>query len=146
MEVRLKADRGGYVSIDVTMRENPKATDYWDGKWLESRVRLAAGGFRAEFAATLRAEEFVRFRDGVRACMTNLTGTFEFATMEHQLEIVGSGDGLGHFTAQCIARDVAGIGNELRFELELDQTVLPTWAFALDELVTTYPVVGKSNG
>ena len=75
--------------------------------------------------------------------MTDLKGTFVFETMEEQLSIVAKGDGMGHFTAECTARDAAGSPNPLTFTLYLDQTRLPPLAAELDALVRAYPVVGK---
>ena len=45
-------------------------------------------------------------------------------TMEEQLKLELDGDGRGHVTCRGEARDVAGTGNVLRFELALDQTQL----------------------
>ncbi|MBI3522372.1 MAG: hypothetical protein HY071_04635 [Chloroflexi bacterium] len=62
--------------------------------------------------------------------------------MEEQLSIVAKGDGMGHFTAECTARDAAGIGNLLTFTLSFDQTRLGPLAAELDALLRAYPVVG----
>lgn len=142
MQVTLAADEGGQVVFDVAGREHG-TDDYWDGNWLSCRISVHARGFRGAFDASLRAEEFVRMRDGVRVCMTDLKGTFVFETMEEQLSIVAKGDGMGHFSAECTARDAAGSPNLLTFTLYLDQTRLPPLAAELDALVLTYPVVGK---
>jgi hypothetical protein len=122
VEINLAADEGRQILFEVFGREHAAQDDYWDGNWLSSRVSVHAGAFRGAFDASLRAEEFVRLRDGVRACMTDLRGTFAFETMEEQLSVVANGDGLGHFTAECSARDAAGWGNLLTFTLSLDQT------------------------
>jgi hypothetical protein len=142
MQVKLAADEGDQVVFDVADRERD-SDDYWDGNWLSCRVSVRARGFRGAFDASLRAEEFVGMRDGVRACMTDLKGTFVFETMEEQLSIVAKGDGMGHFTAECTARDAAGWGNLLTFTLVLDQTRLGPLAAELDALVRAYPIVGK---
>jgi hypothetical protein len=142
VQVTLAADEGGQVVFDVAGREIG-TDDYWDGNWLSCRVSVHARGFRGAFDATLRSEEFVRMRDGVRVCMTDLRGTFVFETMEEQLSIVAKGDGLGHFTAECTARDVAGWGNLLTFTLSFDQTRLAPLAGELDALLRAHPVVGK---
>ena len=142
MQVTLAADEGGQVVFDVTGREIG-TEDYWDGNWLSCRVSVQAGGSRGAFNTTFRTEEFVRMRDGVRVCMTDLRGAFVFETMEEQLSIVAKGDGLGHFTAQCTASDAAGPGNVLTFVLSFDQTRLAPFAAELDALLRAYPVVGK---
>jgi hypothetical protein len=142
VQVTLSADEGGELVFDVAGREHG-TDDYWDGNWLSCRVSVRSRGFRGAFDASLRSEEFVRMRDGVRVCMEDLRGTFVFETMEEQLSVVAKGDGLGHFTAECTARDAAGWGNLLTFTLTFDQTRLAPLAAALDALVRAYPVVGK---
>jgi len=143
--VTLLGERGAEVRIEVFGREHPGYDDYWDGNWLMSRVGVHAGGFRGQFRPSLRAEDFVRFRDGVRVCMTDLRGAFVFETMEEQLSIIARGDGLGHFRAECRAQDEAGTGNELTFTIDLDQTYLAPLALQLDNLLKAYPVVGHRN-
>lgn len=142
MKVTLAADEGDQVVVDVGGREHG-TDDYWDGNWLSCRVAVRARRFHGAFDASLRAEEFVQMRDGVRACMNDSRGEFEFKTMEGQLSIVAKGDGLGHFEAECSANDAAGWGNLLTFKLKFDQTCLPTLFAELDALVKAYPVVGE---
>jgi len=141
----LMGDGGAEVRFEIFGREHPEQSDYWDGNWLLTHVILRAGGFRGEFQPSLRVEEFVRLRDGVRVCMTDLRGTFVFETMEDQLTIIAKGDGLGHFRAECRAEDVAGTGNELTFTVDLDQTYLQPLASQLDAVLRAYPVLGHPN-
>jgi hypothetical protein len=142
VQVALSEDHGGQVVIDVAGRQHG-TDDYWDGNWLSCRVSVRAGAFGGAFDASLRTEEFVRMRDGVRVCMGDPRGTFVFETMEEQLSIGAKGDGLGHFTARCIARDEAGIGSVLTFELSFDHTHLAPLAADLDALLRAFPVIGK---
>lgn len=141
MQVTLAADDGELL-IEVFGREQA-GDDFWDGNWLRCRVGMRAGGFIGTFDPALRSEEFERMRDGVRVCTNDLSGTFVFETMEEQLSIMAKGDGLGHFAAECEARDAAGYGNLLKFELHFDQTRLAPLAAELDALLLVYPVVGK---
>ena len=140
--VTLRGEAGAEVQIELVGRAHPEQQDYWDGNWLRTRVKVRAGGFRGEFEPELRAEEFARLRDGVRVCLTDLRGTFVFEALEGQLEITAKGDGLGHFRAECRAEDVAGIGNELTFTIDLDQTYLPPLASQLDAALKAFPVLG----
>jgi len=143
MQINLRADDGrSEVSIDVRGRELG-GDDYWDGNWLDCRVSIRAGDLRGMFDATFRVEEFIRMRDGVRVCMTALDGTFVFETMEEQLSIIAKGDGVGRFTAECMADDASGVRDELTFEFSFDQTQLEPLATDLDKLIKTYPLVGK---
>jgi hypothetical protein len=111
MRVRIDADDGDFIDIEIVGREHPGAEDYWDGNWLSSRISVKGRGFRGSFDASLRVEDFIEMRDTVRACMADLRGTFVFETMEGQLSITAKGDGLGHFEAACTGRsDPAPIG------------------------------------
>lgn len=101
------------------------------------------GGFRAEFAAQLRAEEFSSFRSGVAALHESLRGNAQFATMEEQLLLDVSGDGRGHIRLQGRARDRAGSSNALSFEIDFDQTYLAATLRQLNALVREFPVRGS---
>ena len=48
-------------------------------------------------------------------------------------------DGLGHFTMKCVARNPAGIGSTLRFELFFDQTEIPAVLRQLESVVARFP-------
>jgi hypothetical protein len=54
--------------------------------------------------------------------------------------MVFSGDGLGHINIDCKARDEAGIGNTLKFELAIDQTEIQGLIYQLDEILKAFPV------
>src|SRR5437868_947757 len=65
--------------------------------------------------------------------------------MEDWLALSITGDGLGHFSADCVARDQSGIGNKLAFKLTFDQTELPGMLRELDELLRLFPVRGGGD-
>ena len=67
------------------------------GNWIDTTIEVAAGSFRGEFEALLRAEEFARFRDQLRVLYETLKGGAKFETMEKPLAIEIEGDGKGHF-------------------------------------------------
>jgi hypothetical protein len=134
------------VIVSPSCRERPDATDYWDGNWICTTITLAAGAFRAEVEAQLRAEDFVRFRDRLRPLHAKLVGRAKFDTMEEWLSIDVEGDGKGHFRADCVAVDTPGTGNRLTFAIELDQTDLPEILKGLDAIALAFPVVGALEG
>jgi hypothetical protein len=140
---RIGGSNREHVVVHVTRRERAEANDYWDGNWVYATVKVAARAFRGEFEAQLRAEEFVRFRDQLRALCEALKGGAKFETMEGQLAIDVQGDGKGHFHAACLAVDQPGIGNRLTFGLDFDQTELPEILRGLDAICVAFPVVGK---
>jgi hypothetical protein len=135
-----------HLLVEPTHWEFPDAEDYWDGNWVYANVTVVVGGFRGSYEAMLRTEEFVRFRDHLGQLYGKLTGAAAFETMEHWLAIRVEGDGRGHFTAKCEARDQPGMGNKLLFDLTFDQTELPLLLRDLNELTRAYPVRGKPDG
>jgi hypothetical protein len=119
---RIGGSNREHVIVRATRRERPEASDYWDGNWVSATVKIAAGAFRGEFEAQLRAEEFVGFRDQLRPLFESLKGHAKFETTEGWLTIDVQGDGKGHFTRPVSPMDEPRIGNQLTFGLDFDQT------------------------
>jgi hypothetical protein len=134
-----------FVDVTVKGRSHPKATDYWDGNWLRSEVRVVAGGFRGAFEADFRAEEFARFLKELEALYASLRGAAVFATLEEQLRLELDGDGRGHIAVRGQARDQAGTGHQLLFRLQLDQTMLSAVLDDLRRLVAAYPTISAGT-
>ena len=149
--LRIGGEETEYLLVQVLRRSHPQCDDFWDGNWIETRITLSAGGFRGRFRASLRSEEFVRFRAGLRRVYASPrtaipTSVAEFAALEEQLTIRVIGDGPGHFTAECVAVDEAGTGNRLEFTLRFDQSCIPALLTDLDALITAFPVKGTAAG
>jgi hypothetical protein len=142
---RFGGDAAEYVEVTILGRLAPNATDFWDGNWLLSEVRLRSGGFTGAFSANLRTHEIADFTAELHNLHTTLRGTADLRTMEEQLTLGFAGDGRGHVTIKCEARDQAGVGNQLRFELSIDQTDLTPLLRQLDGVVARYSVVGKPD-
>ena len=143
----LIGDEGGqHLLMRALHRPDPQETDYWDGNWIESQVLVAAGGFHGSIGLSLRAEEFVDFRDQLASLSERLDGTARFSTMEGQLKLTLSGDGKGHVLVEGVVLDEAGVGNSLSFSFEIDQTYLSGLLQSLDAVITRFPVVGRRHG
>ena len=134
-----------YLIIHVMNRECPQSSDYWDGNWVKSTIKVSAGGFTGKVKASLRAEEFVSFMDDLSMLYEKLSGQAIFKTMEQWLSITVVGDGLGHFEAQCKLSDnaPAGGGNTLYFTINFDQTFIPGIIGGLKRIVKAFPVIGS---
>ena len=141
-EFSIDGHESGRLNVQVYMRSHI-ATDYWDGNWVDSSIKIFAGGFSGSFGASLRTEEFKSFRDQLAKLYSRQSSTAEFTTMEEQLRIHVNGDELGHYTAECSAVDRAGIGNRLSFELQFDQTDIPSILAGLDSIIESFPVIGN---
>ena len=138
---RIGGQNAEYVEVRVVSR-SPEP-DYWDGNWLSCNVSVAAGGFRGRYIANLRTEELKQFHMEVQTLYESLAGVACLRTMEEQLNLVLEGDGRGNVTCRGEARDAAGTGNVLRFELALDQTQLFGMKVQLSEILSRYPVRGS---
>jgi hypothetical protein len=133
-----------FLDVKIVGRSHA-SQDYWDGNWLNADIQIATGGFHGRFGAYLRAEELKIFHDSLMRLYSFDTKAVKFETMEEQLSIGIQGDSLGHFTAECEARDQAGIGNRLSFTLNFDQTELPEILKGLEEALKEFPVIGNPN-
>ena len=132
-----------YLNVQITGRSHPGSQDYWDGNWVNADIEIDAGSFRGRYGAYLRAEELKDFRDALARLYSFDSKEAKFETMEGQLIIRVTGNGLGHFVAECEALDQAGICNRLIFSLEFDQTEIPEMLKGLDVVAREYPVIGK---
>ena len=138
---RIGTSNRAHIVVGASRRQHPEARDYWDGNWLLGTVSIATGAFRGSFEAQFRADEFVRFRDQLRALYEKLVGRAVFDPMEPWLRIEVEGDGRGHFRVRCRADDQPGVGNTLTFSLEFDQTELPGVLVDQDVICEAFPVI-----
>ncbi len=113
LTIRLGSAERGHVR--VTVCEPVGTRDPHDYDWVPATIEVGSGAFSGAYDATLRADDFFRFRDALRPLYESLEGRATFETLEHQLRIVVDGDGKGHFHATCEARDDASFGNRLVF-------------------------------
>ena len=143
LSVRIGNQSGQFIVLSPLRRSHQAANDYWDGNWVKTTVRLSAGAFRGEYEADLRVDEFLGFRNSLAELYKTLKGEAAFSSMEQWLEIHIKGDGKGHMTAECVAKDCPGTGNYLTFDLELDQTDLPPILDSLNQILGKFPIKGK---
>jgi hypothetical protein len=144
LELRIGRPPENWMRIQVLIRSHYGATDYWDANWLDCDVDINARPFSASFRATLRTDEFERFREGLKTAHEILTAGAVFESMEEWLTIEAKGDGLGHFTAHCQA--TAGPDRvNLRFEINFDQTDIPEMLRSLDAILEKFPVLWKAS-
>jgi hypothetical protein len=103
--------------------------------WIESDVEIKAGGFTGSYNAAFMVYDFSLFRDQLKLIYDDLNGIAKFISLEGQLQINIKGDGLGHLMADCIAMEKVGYGNELRFQIDFDQTYIPMLLKQLDSII-----------
>ncbi len=143
---KIGASADSHLEVTVSARAHPACTDYWDGNWVRANVAIATGAFRGTYEATLRSEELLGFKNQLRPLGGALDGSATFKTMEEWLLIEVAGNGKGHFRAKCVAKDEAGIGAILTFEVLFDQTQLSEIVRGLDAICAAFPVLGGRGG
>jgi hypothetical protein len=137
---------GAHIILLPRVRSHQGATDYWDGNWVDCTVAVRAGGFRGEYVACLRTEEFASFRADLERLHRELRGLGRFRSMEEWLDIEVSGDGRGHFKGLCRLKDRAGDGNLLECKVEFDQTDVPGMLEQLRSIEAAFPAIGSPAG
>lgn len=142
---RIGADNSHYLTVRPLYRPYDQCHDYWDGNWVKSQITIRVGGFNGNITASLRTDEFFRFKEELSKLYSTLKGQASFSSMEHWLTVHVEGDGLGHFEADCVVMDEAGIGNRLQFRLVFDQTELPGIVKSLEGILRAFPVRGKTD-
>lgn len=142
LEVIIGSGDSARIALRPLFRTHPDANDFWDGNWIDCKITVRAGAFQGSYVACLRTNELAALLRDVEHAYHDLAGTISFRSMEEWVYIEMKGDGLGHFTGTCLCRDRAGGGNELRAEIEFDQTDLVTLRQQLAALLLTYPVIG----
>ena len=133
-------DSSDSVLIRVVGRKHPQAADSSDGNWLVSPITVRVGGFVGEIAAGLRAEELVRFREGLEHVAQMGTGTAVLHSIEEWLSLAVVLEPSGVLNVSGSADDQPGIGNTLRFTLPpIDAARLPALIDALHACEQAYP-------
>ena len=140
LAIVLAADDGAEVVIRVLGRKHPQAADSSDGNWLVSPITVRVGGFVGEIPAGLRAEELVRFREGLEHIAQTGAGTAVLHSIEEWLSLAVVLQPSGVLDVSGAADDQPGIGNTLRFTLPpIDSARLADWVEALRTCEVAYP-------
>jgi hypothetical protein len=128
------------LEIAVLGYERSPTGCYHDDNWLSVEVAIRCGAFHGKFPAAFLTEELAAFHAQLASLYQALTGKAEFKTLEEQLDLTATGDGLGHIKISGKARDQAGTGNRLSFDISIDQTQLQKSVQSLAAVLATYPV------
>lgn len=128
------------IFVTVNGYERGVTGEYYDDNWVNVKVSIAMGAFKGNFDAAFLTHDFVQFREALQALYETLKGEAIFSTLEEQLFIKLTVDNGGHIAVEGMAIDQPGIGTELKFAFDLDQSYLPKIISDLDEIVTKYPI------
>ncbi|WP_449565221.1 WapI family immunity protein [Luteirhabdus pelagi] len=146
-ETYLKIQNGSeFVKIEILKQNFPNADLDWDKDSIRCKISAKFGSFSGEFNANLMTFSFDNFKRELIYLYENLEQSATFKGYEDQVKIFIQGDGIGHLDLFCDLKDNVGMGNELKGELNLDQTYLPDLIEQLDTITSEYKVHMKMNG
>lgn len=132
------------VEIDVLAREYPNSSDYWDGNWVISNVKVEIPGYYVDFNASLRTDEIRDFVNDLKSMNRNLTGKAILKNLESIIHFEGEMDKLGHIDWSGETCYPAGSGAVLTFEFVSNQSYLEDLIKELEDITYVYPVIGES--
>jgi hypothetical protein len=134
-----------FVRVEVLKQNFPDAELDWDKNSVSCWVSAKAGLFSGKFKADLMTTDFKIFKKELEILYEKLDQGATFEGYEYQVTVRIKGDGIGHLHAKCWLMDHVGIGNELKSELNFDQTELPKLIEQLEKITTKFKVFGKIN-
>ena len=135
------SEQTDYIEIIPVRYSHPDIDNYYDKNWLDIHINIKSGGFDGRYSANFQTSDFVLLHEQLEKLYQDLGHEFTFTTSEDQLKIKFKGDGIGHFTLDCTARDQSSMGSTLNFELFIDQTDLPQLLSQLKSIKSTFQVL-----
>ena len=135
------SDSGNYVRIEPINRIHYNSQHISDENWINTKIVVKAGVFNGEYLSYIMTSDFEHFKHELKNLYNNLSGTALFCPLEEQLKLSIKGDGIGHFNVDCKAQDQAGVGNLLLFDLNFDQTMIPTLISQLEIITEAFPII-----
>ncbi|MBM7569938.1 hypothetical protein [Aquibacillus albus] len=131
------------VEIDVKGREYPNSSDYWDGNWVVSNVKVEIPGYNVNFNASLRTDDIRDFVNDLKLMSRNLSGKAILKNLDSFIHFEGEMDKLGHIEWSGETCYPAGSGAVLTFEFVSNQSYLDALIKELEDITYVYPVIGK---
>ncbi|MGD6831239.1 WapI family immunity protein [Sutcliffiella halmapala] len=131
------------IEIDVLHRNYPNSSDYWDGNWVKSKIKIEIPGYLVRFDADLRTDELRDFVNEIKLLNRSLKGIASLKNLDSYLQFECQMGKLGQMLWTAETCYPAGYGAVLKFEFESDQTFLNRLIRELDDILTHFPVIGK---
>ena len=136
----LKGDIGK-LEVKVLNRSNSETDDYWDGNWLESKIKIDVPGFNALYGTNLRVDDLQKFYEELVDLLNGNISEAEFTTMEEGLymycELAANG------LIECKGKANNDTGNHLDFRLQTDFASLNVFLTDFKLILKSYPLVGS---
>lgn len=131
------------VEIDILSREYPDSTDYWDGNWVISNVKVQIPGYYVDFNANLRTDEIRNFLNDLKLMNSQLSGKAKLKNLDSFINFDCAMNKLGHINWSGETCYPAGSGAVLNFEFVSNQSYLEDLIKELEDINYVYPVIGK---
>lgn len=135
-----KCDEENFLEINVLGRKYPDTNNYWDINFLDVGIQISVAGFKADYLADLRTDEFQRFYNELVQLKDNIGNKAEFSSSEEGLYLSCTLRRTGRIDCKGVAKDFSG--NKLEFSFSTDNQVLYDVLNQLECLLKDYPVIG----
>lgn len=132
------------LSLWVLARQFPDATDFWDGNWLHSLVRVETHGARVEAGGpVLRTDELCDFANQLAGLRDGMLDSAELICTEPVLGVKITRDTARGFRAAVhITTDVADPSHH-HFVFFTDQSDITALLKACRRVLEWFPIVGQ---
>jgi len=132
MKLNFRNDGGRtLLSLDIIGKEDSEG-------WLRGKIEFEDNGFLAYFQLSLMLNDLYEFHNQLRIFKDNLNGGAILSTIEDNVNLVFSGDGLGHISISGTLRHNSDPELKLLFEISSDQTLLPSLLEECDQILRHY--------
>lgn len=128
-ELRIPGDGGDVVLISVPEREQPRSEG-----WLNAEVTIKVGPWSGRYFAQFHEGDFLRFDEELEQLSATLSGEATLSSLDGYLDLMLTGDGLGHVSVVGEAWDRPRVASHLVLSYDTDQTVLSQLHAALASL------------
>ena len=131
-----------HLLIRPVSRTTPGLFDDRDDSAIACEIQIAVGGFRGQFAADLRTEEFRSMLDEIEASGLSLESAANLDTASGQIDLSLIGDGAGNILVAGYVADAEDDGNRLEFAFAMGQAVMPELVRSLEQVLAAFPLHG----
>lgn len=131
------------IEIAVNSRSHPQSSDYWDGNWIASTIKIEIPGYKAQFNADLRTDELRDFVNELKEMDKKLKGKANLVNLDGYLELEAELDIRGRISWIAETCYPAGMGAVLKFDFYSDQSYLKGIINEIEAILSVFPVLGK---
>ncbi|RUL48607.1 MULTISPECIES: hypothetical protein [Lysinibacillus] len=143
MKVHFLGEDNEKVEIEVLTRSYPHSVDFWDGNWVDAKIKVDIPGYIVQFIANLRTEELQAFVDELKIMDNKLKGKAILYNMEEYIQLEGEINHFGQLKWKGETCFPVGDGAVLNFGFTSDQSYLKGIIKELEAILTAFPVIGK---